>query len=184
MQGAEYVAEVGGGTGSVTAAVIPLLTTCCRLDVVEANPRFADRLRLLAHSHAEHAGRVTVYNTPIGRMRTARRYDVIISGLPFANFEPEQVDDIVSRYLELLRPGGVLTYFAYRGAAVARTLFSGRAQARRHRAVSEIMADYRRRYGVGSTTVWANLPPAEVFRLRRPVRSITASGSSRVEAGR
>lgn len=160
--------EVGGGTGSVTAALIPLLTTHCHLDVVEPNPRFAEGLRLLARDHTAQADRVLVHNTAVEQVATGRRYDVITSGLPFTNFEPEHVDAIMSRYLELLRPGGTLTYFAYRGTTTARSLLSGRTEARRHRKVNEIIADHRRRYEVSSTTTWANLPAAEVFRLQRP----------------
>lgn len=152
----------------MTAPLIPLLTTHCHLDVVEPNPRFAEGLRLLARDHTAQDDRVLVHNTAVEQIATGRRYDVIISGLPFTNFEPDHVDAIMSRYLELLRPGGTLTYFAYRGTATARSLFSGRAEARRHRKVNEIMADHRRRYEVSSTTTWANLPAAEVFRLQRP----------------
>lgn len=170
------VMEVGGGTGSVTAVLMPLLTTHCHLDIVEPNPRFAEGLRLLTRDHTTQTDKVIVHNTTVEQIATGRRYDVITSGLPFTNFEPEHVDAIMSRYLELLRPGGTLTYFAYRGTAKARSLFSGRAEARRHRAVNEIMAEHRRRYEASSTTTWANLPAAEVFRLQRPAMINAASG--------
>ncbi len=85
----------------------------------------------------------------------------------------------MDRYLELLRPGGTLTYFAYLGTRRARALFASRAEARPHRAVEEVLAGYRHRYATGCWTVWANLPPARVWQLTRP----EPSGPGPVRAG-
>ncbi|MEU6401517.1 methyltransferase domain-containing protein [Streptomyces sp. NPDC046985] len=177
------VLEAGAGTGSVTRALIPRLACASLLDVVEANPRFAARLRRLVRAHPHLAGdseRVRVHHAFVEELDTGRRYDVIVSGLPFTNFTPAQVETIMDRYMNMLEPGGTLTYFAYRGTRYARALTATRAQARRHRGVEEVLADYQRRYATGCWTVWANLPPARVWRLRRPapatapVTSLTA----------
>jgi hypothetical protein len=77
----------------------------------------------------------------------------------------------MARYMELLHPGGTLTYFAYLGTRKARALTASRAEARRHAAVDEIMATYQRTYATGRWTVWANLPPAYVWHLQRPLVS-------------
>ncbi|MFC9680140.1 class I SAM-dependent methyltransferase [Streptomyces sp. NPDC056948] len=167
------VLEAGAGTGAVTRALIPQLSPGSRLDVVEANPRFADRLRRLVDTHPRLAGepeRVRVHSSYVEDLPGAGRYDVIVSGLPLANFTAERADAIMARYLELLHPGGTLTYFAYLGTGQARTLFSSRAEARRHHAVQEVMAGYQRCYVTGRWAVWANLPPARVWQLRNPHR--------------
>ncbi|MEU4876606.1 methyltransferase domain-containing protein [Streptomyces sp. NPDC021608] len=168
------VLEAGAGTGPVTRALIPRLSRGGRLDIVEANPRFAARLRHLAATHPDlvHApGRVNVHETLVERLDTGRRYDVIVSGLPLTNFAPAQVERIMARFMDLLHPGGTLTYFAYVGTRRARALTASRAEARRHAAVDEVMAAYQRAYATGRWTVWANLPPAHVWHLRRPVAS-------------
>ncbi|ARQ70802.1 class I SAM-dependent methyltransferase [Streptomyces marincola] len=173
------VLEAGAGTGAVTRALIPQLPAGSRLDVVEANPRFAGRLRHLLHSDprlAERAGQVHVYETRVERLRPDYRYDVIVSGLPFANFEPETVRTIMDRYLELLHPAGTLSYFAYHGTRPARSLLASRAAARRHRAVEEVLAGYRRAYATGCWTAWQNLPPARVWHLRAPGLPATGRG--------
>ncbi|MFD0019933.1 class I SAM-dependent methyltransferase [Streptomyces sp. NPDC058382] len=165
------ILEAGAGTGSVTRTLIPRLSPGSRLDIVEANTRFAAQLRHLVRTHPELAGaseRVRVHHTLVEQLDTDRSYDVIVSGLPFTNFTPAQVDTIMSRYVELLHPGGTLTYFAYRGTRYARALVSSRAESRRHRAVEEVLADYQRRYATGCWTAWSNLPPADVWQLRRP----------------
>ena len=165
------VLEAGAGTGAVTRALIPQLPRGSHLDIVEANPRFTKRLRRLVAAHPSPSGRsaqVNVHQSRVEDLGTHQRYDVIVSGLPLTNFAPVQVERIMARYLELLHPGGTLTYFAYLGTRRARTLTASRTEARRHAAVDEIMADYQRRYAAGRWTVWANLPPAHVWHLRRP----------------
>ncbi|MFB6775549.1 class I SAM-dependent methyltransferase [Streptomyces sp. NPDC056337] len=181
------ILEAGAGTGPVTRALIPQLSAGSHLDVAETNPRFAARLHHLAATHPQLAGRtqqVCIHPQRVEELDTGRRFDVIVSGLPFANFTPRQAQTIMDRYLELLHPGGTLTYFAYLGTRHARSLLASRAQARRHRAVEELMADYQRRYATGCWTVWGNLPPARVWQLTRPAPTAArpahaAAGSSR-----
>ncbi|MFE0348778.1 class I SAM-dependent methyltransferase [Streptomyces griseoluteus] len=179
------VLEAGAGTGSVTRTLIPRLSPGSRLDIVEANARFASRLRRLVRTHPRlvgHGERVRVHHALVEQLETGRPYDVIVSGLPFTNFAPAQVETIMSRYMELLHPGGTLTYFAYRGTRYARALTASRAEARRHRAVEEVLAAYQRRYAVGRWTVWGNLPPANVWQLRRPL-SASAPAALNTTAG-
>jgi phospholipid N-methyltransferase len=181
------VLEAGAGTGAVTRTLIPELPRGSRLDVVEANPRFAARLRHLVTTHPHLAVRpaqVTVHQTYVEELDTDQRYDVIVSGLPLTNFTPVQVECIMARYMELLHPGGTLTYFAYLGTRKARALTASRAEARRHAAVDEIMATYQRTYATGRWTVWVNLPPAYVWHLQRPLVSadqleLRSDGASR-----
>lgn len=180
------VLEAGAGTGSVTRTLIPRLSPGSSLDIVEANPRFASQLRHLVRTHPHLAGeseRVRVHHTFVEQLNTDRRYDVIVSGLPFTNFAPAQVETIMGRYMELLQPGGTLTYFAYRGTRYARALTASRSEADRHRAVEEILASYQRRYATGCWTVWGNLPPARVWQLGRPLAPATPAAARTVMAG-
>ncbi|MGW3297029.1 class I SAM-dependent methyltransferase [Streptomyces xiamenensis] len=151
------VLEAGGGTGAVTRALLPLLGPGDRLDVVEANARFAARLRRLTTGPTVE---VRVHHTYVERLAVADgTYDVIVSGLPFANFDPEEVETIMTRYRALLKPGGTLTYFAYPGARLWHSP--------RQRDVARVLAGHHVRPGVEavSETVWTNLPPARVWRL-------------------
>ncbi|WP_410873026.1 class I SAM-dependent methyltransferase [Nocardia sp. A7] len=162
------VLEAGAGTGAVTRTLLRWLAPGSRLDIVEANPRFADRLRHLVQPYSRadgEPGLVRVHQGYVEELDPDCRYDVIVSGLPLSNFTPEQVATIMTRYLDLLAPGGTLTYFAYLGTRRARTLFSSRAEASRHGVVEELMSGYQRRHGIRRRTVWANLPPAAVWQL-------------------
>jgi phospholipid N-methyltransferase len=156
------VLEAGAGTGAVTRALLPQLPRGSRLDAVEADPRFTTRLRHLVAAHPSPEGRTLqadVHQAYVEDFDTDERYDVIVSGLPLTNFTPGQVERIMSRFMELLHPGGALTYFAYLGARRARALTASRAEVRRQAAVDEITAAYQRRYATGRWTVWASLPP-------------------------
>ncbi|MGW4697383.1 class I SAM-dependent methyltransferase [Kitasatospora cineracea] len=176
------VLEAGAGTGAVTRELIARLPVGSRLDVVESNPRFVAGLHRLAGTGTGTA-EVRVHPGRVEELDTGRRYDLIVSGLPFANFTPSQVEVIMDGYLERLRPGGVLTYFAYRGTRRARTLLGAPGRARRQRAVEEVLHAHRRRYAAASRTVWANLPPARVWELRAPGRPSVPVAARRAEAG-
>ncbi|MFE7543247.1 class I SAM-dependent methyltransferase [Streptomyces platensis] len=173
------VLEVGAGTGSVTRVLLSRIPRGSRLDIVEANDQFAAHLRRLVRSHPnlrEKQERVRVHNVFVEQLSTDRRYDVIVSGLPFSNLSPRQVEEIMGRYLDLLRPGGTLTYFSYCGSRWVRAFLTSRPEARRQREVKGLLNQYHQRYAIGCWTVWGNLPPAQVWQLRRPVDAVNVSG--------
>lgn len=170
------VLEVGAGTGVVTRRLTQVMRPGDRLHVVEANPRFAERLRedpVLATREPGielrlSTGRVEELE-PRGVLEgPSERYDVIVSGLPFTNFEPPRVREILDLYLRLLVPGGELTYFGYLGTTTARMLTCGPRRAARHRAVVRLLRRFEATYGLGSRTAWRNLPPARAHLLRAP----------------
>jgi phospholipid N-methyltransferase len=180
------VLEVGAGTGAVTRRLAQVLRPGDRLHVVEANPRFAERLREDPALAARRPGvglrlsACRVEELPEAGVEVAgaevagaapgseERYDVIVSGLPFTNFEPTQVRDLLDLYLRLLAPGGELTYFGYLGTTTARTLTSGPRRVARHRVVARLLRRFEATYGLGERTVWRNLPPARAYLLRSP----------------
>ena len=161
------VLEVGAGTGAVTAALVDRLGAADRLDIVESNPRFAAELQAVyARTHLEGGPRIRVRCARIELLHSTFAYDLIVSGLPFANFEPNLVETIVDRYQDLLTPEGSLTYFSYLGTRRIRSLTASRSDALRHRAVEEALARYRQRFEATRRTVWANMPAAHVWHLR------------------
>jgi phosphatidylethanolamine/phosphatidyl-N-methylethanolamine N-methyltransferase len=176
------ILEVGAGTGAVTRALAARLGPADRLDAVEVNPRFADMLRsalAVDPALAAVSDRVRVITESITEMKMDRRYDAIISGLPFMNFEPAEVLEILDAYLEALVPGGQLAIYGYLGTQVARRFAGSRAAAARQRVVGDMLSDFERRYGRDRVVVWGNLPPARVRYLQVPAEEATP----REEAG-
>lgn len=165
------VLEVGAGTGAVTAALIDRLNVGDRLDVVESNPAFARALQSLTEASAVTSRpQTTVHTTRIEGFESAVRYDVIVSGLPFANFTPSEVGMILDRYDALLDDSGSIVYFAYLGTRRLRSLTASLDEAHRHTTVEKLLFDYRQRFDTSVDTVWRNLPPAQVFDLQRKGR--------------
>lgn len=165
------ILEVGPGTGVVTRVLAGRLGAADRLDVVELNPRFVRVLREAMRSElalSVAAERIRLHESSILDAPLEPRYDAVVSGLPFTNFDPAEVRAMLQRHIGLLVPGGDLTFFGYLGTGRVRSLVSSRAQARRHRAVEEVLRTFVDRYGVERRTVWRNLPPAHVWHLRSP----------------
>lgn len=161
------VLEVGPGTGAFTRELLDRLGAADRLDVVEVNPRFAQVLRELAAAAPGLGPEVRVLESSVQDAALDGPYDAVVCGLPFTNFEPAVVEQIMNGLMGLLAPGGVLSYFAYVGTLPLRRVFGSRAQARSHAGVEQVLAAHRRRCGIGSRTVLANLPPARAIYLRK-----------------
>jgi phospholipid N-methyltransferase len=77
----------------------------------------------------------------------------VVSGLPFASFANDLQDEVLGAVREALVPGGVFATFAYwQGLMVPQGL---RFRRRLHDEFSLVTT---------TRTVWANMPPAFVYR--------------------
>lgn len=192
--GPASVLEVGAGTGAVTRHLGRELGPADRLDVCEILPDLADHLdALLSRSPFEAArreGRVSLFRGPMQALDRSRRYDYVISGLPFTALEPSEVLSALEVIRAVLKPGGVFAYFEYVALRRLRVLGSvGRAR-RKVASVSAILDDHIRRFEVGRKTVFANMPPAhtrywrfEASRGRRLPEHSEREGPSIVDSG-
>lgn len=160
--------EVGPGTGSVTRTIARQMRPADRLDAVEINPHFADLLQARVRDEAAFAAcrdRVRVVNAPIQDVPGEAVYDVIVCGLPFNNFAPDEIRSIFAAFQRLVRPGGLLSYFEYAFIRQLKTPFVGRAERERLRAVGAVMDGYLRASQVRRDSVLCNVPPAIVRQL-------------------
>lgn len=170
-----WVLEVGAGTGRVTRALAGGLVPGSHLDVVEANPRFAEHLARTVRA-AESAVAVRVVCALVEDLAPTAPYDHVVSALPFTNFGADVVEDILRRYSAWLRPGGRLAYFAYRGTGLLRRVGAPAAELRRHLEVEEVLTDHRRGRTSSAITVWRNVPPAVVRYVDEPAAGPAVSG--------
>jgi phospholipid N-methyltransferase len=159
------VLEAGAGTGALTAEILLRLPAGSRLDIYEVNPVFAKHLeRTFVGKQGEVT--VTVNNRPIQDLAAGASYDLIISGLPLNNFEPRMVKEILSRLMEALRPGGVLSYFEYLLIRKMKSLAAVGPERRRLRRVGRVATRFLGRHEFRRNTVLLNIPPAVVHHLR------------------
>lgn len=155
--GAPTVVELGPGTGAFTAAIAARTAGRGRHVAVERHAEWAALLR-------ERYPHVEVVCGDVGDLAAILRdhgvppADAVVSGLPWAAYRAASGRDLHAVIACAMRPDATFTQFAYswtrRWAPPARAQL---AELRGH------FADVR----IGRT-VWRNLPPAVVYRARRP----------------
>lgn len=165
------ILEVGSGTGPVSAAIARRMGEKDTLELVESNERLVERLRERIDEDADLsrvAERTTLHHCRVEELDRSERFDVIVSGLPFANFTAEEVRGILAAYLEMLRPGGHLSFYGYLGTKPIKAVFAPRETYLRQARSGWVVEEYVARYGVERERVLANVPPAWIFHLRKP----------------
>jgi phospholipid N-methyltransferase len=154
--GDPVVVELGAGTGPFTAEIQRRLAGRGRHLAVEINPTFAQLLRN-RFSQTEVIEDDACLLPALLAERGLSHADVVISSLPWAVFEPETQELLLTAARDVLAPHSVFSTFAYAHAAPLRRARRFRELAARH--FEEV---------IPSRTVWRNLPPAFVLHARRP----------------
>lgn len=151
---ARVVVECGPGTGAVTGRILEKLAPDAHFFAIELNPGFAAAFGRRHPDVPLHQGCVS--DLPELCRAAGHEVDVVVSGLPWAVFSPEDQERLLGAMHGSLRPGGHFATFAYQPA-------SALPAGRRFRQLLE------RTFSVveKSPTVWRNLPPAFVYRCRK-----------------
>lgn len=163
--------EVGPGTGPITRVAARRMIPQDSLEAVEINPVFASTLRLVIDHEPEFAaarGQIQVVEKNILELSSEPRYDAIFCGLPFNNFEPQEVGALFDAMIGMLKPGGELSYFEYWAIRSMKLPFAGRKGRERLKGIGKLTGEIRRRFGARSRLVLANIPPALVHHLSKP----------------
>jgi len=166
---ARRILEVGPGTGAVTRRIVAGMGGRDRLDLVELNASFVERLRQRFRSEPEFqaaADRVRVLHCPIEHLPLDQHYDLMISGLPLNNFSLTQVKGILGAFDGLSAPGGVLSFFEYIAVRRARAIVSGPRERSRLRGIGRALSALFDGREIRRDAVWRNVPPAWVHHVR------------------
>jgi phosphatidylethanolamine/phosphatidyl-N-methylethanolamine N-methyltransferase len=164
------IMEVGPGTGAVTRQIVSAMRPLDRLDLVELNESFVRLLesRFKSDPHFQPvADRTRVLHRPVEELPGDTTYDLIVSGLPLNNFSPDLVEKILHIFLNLLVPGGTLSFFEYIAMRRMKAIVSGPAERRRLRGVHRAMHDVFKIHEIRRDAVLRNVPPAWVHHLRK-----------------
>lgn len=165
------ILEVGPGTGAVTCALIDALGADDRLDLVELNDRFAERIRerIAEDRHFQPAAaRMQLFHRSVEDMPSEPRYDVIVSGLPLNNFSVELAQRLLGAMQSRLAPGGVLSFFEYVWIRGMKATVSGPAERLRLRGIGAAIHKLLNEHEIHRDLVWTNVPPAWVHHVRLP----------------
>jgi len=170
------VLEVGSGTGSFSRHLVESLSAGDVLDLCEINPNFAERLRsrFTSNGHHPNGPQIRVYEDSVLNLEPSEPYDFIVSGLPFNSFEPDFVSSVLTKYTEMLKPGGYLSFFEYLFIRELTYPFGSKNYRQRVSAVAEVMSQYYKDRNLESETVLLNIPPAVVHHLSQ----LNGNGSS------
>ncbi|MCI0420825.1 MAG: methyltransferase domain-containing protein [Acidobacteria bacterium] len=167
------VLEVGAGTGAFTRQILKHLRAGDQLDIYELNSRFCDYLR--AHPPWQECALKGIFcrlhNADVRGVSTESRYDYIVCGLPFNNFEPEVVSEILSVLIERLSPEGVFSYFEYIFSHEFKSRFLKPSDRQRMIRVGAIVRAFIRKHQFGYRQVWLNLPPAKARYCRKAAQT-------------
>ncbi len=173
------ILEVGPGTGPVTRQIAKVMQDGDLLDLVEINPEF---VRILNERLTNEpifqpvADRIRVLCQPIEDVENSEPYDVIISGLPFNNFDGDLVESILKRFEELACPSGRLSFFEYVGIRKLKSAVSpGRKTRERMRGVSAVLEKFLQSE-TSRDTILRNVPPAWVHHVQFPGGPRDSSG--------
>ncbi|MCS7306178.1 MAG: methyltransferase domain-containing protein [Thermoguttaceae bacterium] len=169
QKNAQWILEVGPGTGAVTRWILTRMRPEDRLDLVEINERFVAQLqqRFMAEAPFDRfQAQVRIFHTPVQQMPETQPYDLVISGLPLNNFQVSEVQAILQKMTALLRPGGVLSFFEYMGIRRLRGLVAGRADRQRLQGIERMFRELFQRAEIRRDWVWLNVPPAWVHHLQ------------------
>lgn len=156
LEHADTVVELGPGTGAFTELILRRIGRQTTFFALELAPEHVRSLR-------RRFPGLTVYNDSaeaIGRYLAAHQKsqaDYVICGLPWANMLPRVQDRITQPVFDCLGPEGVFAGFAYVHASWLPTAQHFRRRLRQRFAEVE-----------WTPIIWRNLPPAFVYRCRRP----------------
>jgi phospholipid N-methyltransferase len=162
------ILEVGPGTGAVTTVLVERLGQHDRLDLVELNDRFVQRLgqRFEREPAFQAVGeRCRVLHQSVEQVPADEPYDLLISGLPLNNFDVDLVERILETFGRLLRPGGTLSFFEYMAVRPARAVVSSRAERVRLQGIGQALGRLLSAGEIRRDWIWPNVPPAWVHHV-------------------
>jgi phosphatidylethanolamine/phosphatidyl-N-methylethanolamine N-methyltransferase len=152
---AKVVIEIGPGTGAFTRAIQKEISPSAFFMAVEIDAHFATHLK-------RQFPRVQIINDSAERLdQHLQKFghasaDCVLSGLPWAGFKEDEQQRVLGAVVRALRPGGLMTTYAYNHTA---WLPGGRRFRKLLQATFSEVTTTR--------TEWRNFPPAFVYRCRK-----------------
>lgn len=152
VERAGLIVELGGGTGSITRALLEGGVAPERLVVIEQNPEFAGFLqRKFPAIHVLNADAQALRATLLEREHTDR-VAAVVSGLPLLTLPPAVTARILEECHAVLGSTGRFLQFTYGFRSP----------------IPEAVAAKTGIRGIPTDTVWRNLPPAVVWSYTFP----------------
>jgi phospholipid N-methyltransferase len=171
------ILEVGPGTGPFTREILLNMRSDDHLSVCEINPVFLESLKKKLESFPAfhlHRDRVRFFQGPIQDLgkqvkQSGVKFDLIVSSLPFSNFTPELVDEILGLFRELTADGGSVVFMEYLGLRRLSAFFATRERRERMLRVEEVVNKWKNVAAssgrLSTDKALLNVPPAKSIRM-------------------
>ena len=153
--------EIGAGTGCFTEEIIKKMKPGDHLDVVEYDAELCKLLKRKFH----HLKNVTIHQISILDFK-AEKYDAVISGLPLNVFEPDFVDRVLEKYIDLIKDGGYLSYMELMGLGSIKEFFLCGEAGENFRKILASKAAFVEKYGSEVVEIYCNITPARVHHCK------------------
>lgn len=165
------ILEIGGGTGPVTAQILPYLKDGDQFDVVEINSDFVhilcERFRQTSPSSIEsEPSRFRILHSPVQDLPGQGIYHHLISGLPFNNFPIKLVRQIWKSIYRLAAPGATFAFFEYAAIREMKMPFVGKAEKKRLCLIDRLFDREIKKNQMQARKVFLNVLPAIVHHLK------------------
>lgn len=155
IHSARYIAELGPGTGAITASILKQITSDSHFFAIELDKTIYEEFK-------KHHPDVIIYNDTAENLNKIIRHqniphlDIVISGLPWSVFSEKNQTLIIKEVTTSLKENGYFTTFAYIQGIFLPSARRFKKLLKNNFSSVEI-----------SKVVWNNLPPAFVYRCRK-----------------
>ncbi len=141
------ILELGPGTGIFTERILPNLKKGDHFDVVELNTYFYNIL----HRRFRFNGEVKLHHNDFLKFQPDRKYDFVISSLPYERIPMLVTRKMWKRKLSFCKPGSYIIYYKYVNFNHFRSRFE-----------KQLVRDYC----FDEKIIFLNMPPARLFTLK------------------
>ena len=158
------ILEVGTGTGAISKAIILNMREDDTLTLCDINPEMIAGLKTMLEKLPEynrHKERIHIICGPVQDLPDSQKFDLIISSVPFLNFDAALTKSILEKYHQLSKPDTKLKYFQYVALKNICQLCPGK-RGQRVKALSDYLENQKLFQQSDSKIVWLNLPPARI----------------------
>ena len=156
-----FILEVGAGNGSITEHIVKGLRQDDYLDIVEIDPVFCQELK-----SKYNAPNIRVACGDIIELSFDRKYDVIVSSLPFNSLPASDVYQVFIKYENILLKEGYMSYFEYKWLPQFYLYFLEGAEKDNLLKVWETVETFNHKYKIQYNDTYLNFTPARVNYLK------------------
>jgi len=163
------VMEVGPGTGSITSELCRRMNGRGHLDLFEISPEFCSLLNERVSDEpifAPMKSRLRIHQGDVREIKGRKDYNAVISGLPFNNFSPDEVESFLLHFRDVLQPGGTLVWFEYVAIRKLQSPFVSRRRREQLRGIHDITSRFVKEHQFRQQIIPINLPPARIRQLK------------------